>query len=155
MAISDRIAVMDRAASPNATPQRNFIDGRRSGLVAGFLGRTNLLDASCVGQDGDRIVVDIAGQRLAVRTAGAFKPGDTVRAMIRPEAIGIGPAGEGLRARVVTRTYLGDKVEYVASFASQDLHIVRFNPAENEHFAPGSEVMISLPSDGVQLLPRD
>jgi hypothetical protein len=53
----------------------------------------------------------------------------------------------------VTRTYLGDKVEYVARFASQSLHIVRFNPAESEHFAPGSEVMIDLPSESIQLLP--
>jgi hypothetical protein len=53
----------------------------------------------------------------------------------------------------VTRTYLGDKVEYVARFASQDLHIVRFNPVESERFAPGSDVTINLPSEGAQLLP--
>ena len=153
MAISDRIAVMDQGRIAQCDTAEELYRRPASSFVASFLGRTNLLDAAVVGRDGDRVVLDIEGQRLSVKASAAFEPGDAVRAMIRPEAIGIGPAGEGLRATVVTRTYLGDKVEYVARFASRDLHIVRFNPAESERFAPGSEVMISLPSDGVQLLP--
>ncbi len=155
MAISDRIAVMDQGRITQCDTAEELYRRPASSFVASFLGRTNLLNAVVVERDGDQVVLDIEGRRLSVRSSAAFDPGVAVRAMIRPEAIGIGPAGEGLRARVVTRTYLGDKVEYIAQFASQDLHIVRFNPAESEHFAPGSEVMISLPSDGVQLLQGD
>jgi iron(III) transport system ATP-binding protein len=154
MAISDRIAVMDQGRVAQCDTAEELYRRPGSSFVASFLGRTNLLDASVVRRDDDRVILDVEGQCLSVKASAAFGPGDAVRAMIRPEAIGIGPAGEGLRATVVTRTYLGDKVEYVARFASQNLHIVRFNPVESERFAPGSEVMISLPSDGVQLLPR-
>jgi putative spermidine/putrescine transport system ATP-binding protein len=101
------------------------------------------------------LVLDIEGQRLSIKASTALEPGNAVKAMVRPEAIGIGPAGGGLTATVVTVTYLGDKVEYVVRVASQSLHIVRFNPPESERFAPGSAVTINLPSDGVQLLPRD
>jgi len=155
MAISDRIAVMDQGRIAQCDTAEELYRRPASSFVASFLGRTNLLDAAVAGRDGNRVVLDIGGQRLSVKVSVACQPGDAVRAMIRPEAIGIGPAGEGLRATVVTRTYLGDKVEYVVRLASQQLHIVRFNPAECECFAPGSEVTISLPSDGVQLLPGD
>ncbi|MDR3534405.1 MAG: ABC transporter ATP-binding protein [Rhodopila sp.] len=153
MAISDRIAVMDQGRIAQCDTAEELYRRPASSFVASFLGRTNLLDASVVRRDGDRVILDMEGQCLSVEASAAFGAGDAVRAMIRPEAIGIGPAGEGLRATVVTRTYLGDKVEYVVRCASQDLHIVRFNPTESERFTPGSEVTISLPSDGVQLLP--
>ena len=154
MAISDRIAVMDQGRIAQCDTAEDLYRRPASSFVASFLGRTNLLDASFVGRDGDYAILDIEGQRLPVRTTAALGPGDAVRAMIRPEAVGIGPPGTGLRASVLTRTYLGDKVEYVVRFASHNLHIVRFNPAENERFEPGGEVRIELPPDGLQLLPR-
>ena len=39
------------------------------------------------------------------------------------------------------------------AYASQTLQIVRFNPPENECLLPGSLVSVSLPLEGVQLLP--
>jgi iron(III) transport system ATP-binding protein len=154
MAISDRIAVMDQGRVAQCDTAEELYRRPASSFVASFLGRTNLLDATFVGRDGDWAILDVEGQRLSVRAPTALEPGSAIRAMIRPEAIGIGPPGTGLTATVVTRTYLGDKVEYVARFASQDLHIVRFNPAESERFAPGSEVAIELPAESIQLLPR-
>jgi spermidine/putrescine ABC transporter ATP-binding subunit len=155
MAISDRIAVMDQGSIAQCGTAEELYRQPVSSFVASFLGRTNLLDAVFTGRDGDRLVLDIEGQRLSIRGSTALAPGDGVRVMVRPEAIGIGASGGNVRATVLASTYLGDKVEYVARFASQSLHIVRFNPPENERFAAGSEVMINLPSDGVQLLPRD
>jgi len=155
MAISDRIAVMDQGRIVQCDTAEELYRRPLSSFVAGFLGRTNLLDAVFVQRDGDRVILEIEGQRLSIRASTELQPGNAVKAMIRPEAIGIGAANGGLPATVTTVTYLGDKVEYIVQVASQSLHIVRFNPPESERFAPGSAVSIDLPSAGVQLLPRD
>jgi hypothetical protein len=46
-------------------------------------------------------------------------------------------------------------VEYVARFGKQDLHVVRFAPPESECYQPGSDVLVELPTEGLQLLPAD
>ena len=82
-----------------------------------------------------------------------MKVGQNVLANVRPEAISIG-SGDGLAGRVLTRTYLGDKIEYDIEVAGQTLQIVRFNPPSSERFAPGEAVTVQLPHDGVQLLAK-
>lgn len=154
MAISDRIAVMDQGSVAQCDTAEELYRRPVSGFVAGFLGRTNLLDAVLVGQEGDRLVLETEGQHFSIRGAAAIAPGQRFRVMIRPEAIGIGLSGGSLKATVAASTYLGDKVEYIVRLVTQSLHIVRFNPPENERFAPGSEVTITLPVDGIQLLPQ-
>ena len=100
MAISDRIAIMDQGRIAQCDTAEELYRRPVSGFVAGFLGRTNLLDAVLVGRDGDRVVLEIEGQRLSIRASAALRTGRAVRAMIRPEAIGIGPSGGGLTATV-------------------------------------------------------
>jgi iron(III) transport system ATP-binding protein len=74
-------------------------------------------------------------------------------ANVRPEAIAIA-AGEGLSGKVLSRTYLGEKMEYEVEVARQTLQVVRFNPPPSERFGPGDSVSVRLPHDGVQLLEK-
>ena len=57
--------------------------------------------------------------------------------------------------KVVTRTYLGEKMEYEVEVAGQRVQIVRFNPPPSESFAPGEAVSVRLPHEGVQLLAKE
>ena len=103
---------------------------------------------------GSRVDLTIAGQAHALDGANAgVKPGQAVLANVRPEAISIG-TDSGLSGKVVTRTYLGEKMEYEVQVAGQVLQIVRFNPPPAERFAPGDRVSVALPQEGVQLLAR-
>jgi iron(III) transport system ATP-binding protein len=152
MAISDRIAVMDAGRIAQCDGPEELYRRPATSFVAGFLGRTNLIGATVAAREGSRLVLDIGGRRLSVTSNATFVAGDAVKAVIRPEAIGIRATGDGLPAIIVTRTYLGDKVEYVAKFGTQNLQIVRFDPPENERYELGSEVVIELPTEGLQLL---
>ncbi len=61
--------------------------------------------------------------------ARTCKPGQTVLANVRPEAIAIGAPGDGLAGKVVTRTYLGEKMEYEVEVAGQTLADRALQPA--------------------------
>jgi iron(III) transport system ATP-binding protein len=125
-------------------------------FVARFIGRSNLIEATVTAAGAGRVDLTIAGQPHAIDGANAaVTRGQTVLANVRPEAIAIGPPDGGLAGKVVTRTYLGEKMEYEVDVAGQRLQIVRFNPPPSERFAPGDAVGIRLPHEGVQLLGKD
>jgi iron(III) transport system ATP-binding protein len=156
MAISDRIAVMNKGVIEQVGTAEDLYRQPASVFVARFIGRTNLIEAVVTAIDPCRVDLIIAGQPHAIDGAHAgFKPGQAVLAIVRPEAIAIGTRNGGLAGTVVTRTYLGEKIEYEVELAGQRLQIVRFNPPPSERFTPGDAVSVSLPREGVQLLAKD
>jgi spermidine/putrescine ABC transporter ATP-binding subunit len=152
MAISDRIAVMETGRIVQLDTAEILYRHPSTAFVAGFIGRANLLQATVETISGERAILDVGGQKLIVAAKGAPAPGNPVSIVVRPEAIAIGTSDSGLTAMVRTRTYLGDKIEYEVAFGGQTLHIVRFNPAEDEEFLPGSTVSISMPPANVRLV---
>jgi ABC-type Fe3+/spermidine/putrescine transport system ATPase subunit len=152
MAISDRIAVMEAGRIVQLDTAEVLYRHPATAFVAGFIGRANLLRATVESVSGDSAILDIGGQKLAAGAKGAPAPGNPVNIVVRPESVAIGTPGAGLTGMVQTRTYLGDKIEYEVAFGGQTLHIVRFNPAEDEEFLPGSTVSISIPAANVRLV---
>jgi iron(III) transport system ATP-binding protein len=156
MAISDRIAVMNKGVIEQIGTAEELYRRPASVFVARFIGRSNLIEAVVTATSLDRVELAIAGQPHAIQGAGAnVKPGQTVLANVRPEAIAISPPAGGLAGKVVTRTYLGEKMEYDVEVAGQRVQIVRFNPPPSERFAPGDAVSVRLPHEGVQLLAKE
>jgi iron(III) transport system ATP-binding protein len=155
MAISDRIAVMNKGVIEQIGTAEELYRRPASVFVARFIGRSNLIEARVTTASMGHVELSIAGQPHALEGANAdVKPGQIVLANVRPEAIAIGK-GDGLTGKVVTRTYLGEKMEYEVEVAGQMIQIVRFNPPPSERFEPGDTVSVRLPHEGVQLLARE
>ena len=82
--------------------------------------------------------------------------GDKVRVVVRPETVELAPAGvSGPAGTVVTRTFLGEKVEYQVRVGDETLQVTRPGGAADARFAPGTAVTVRLPADGVGLLRDD
>jgi iron(III) transport system ATP-binding protein len=155
MAISDRIAVMNKGVIEQIGTAEALYRRPASVFVARFIGRSNLIEATVASVSAGRVELSIAGQPHAVEGVSSdVKSGQTMLANVRPEEISVG-TGEGLAGKVVTRTYLGEKMEYEVEVAGQMLQIVRFNPPPSERFEPGDTVSVRLPHEGVQLLAKE
>jgi iron(III) transport system ATP-binding protein len=153
MAISDRIAVMNKGVIEQIGTAEDLYRRPASVFVARFIGRSNLIPVVVAAISAGRADLTIAGTPHAIEHSGtAFAPGQSVLANVRPEAIAIAPPGDGLAGTVVTRTYLGEKIEYEVKVACERLQIVRFNPPPSERFAPGDAVGVRIPREGVHLL---
>jgi iron(III) transport system ATP-binding protein len=152
MAISDRIAVMEAGRIVQLDTAEELYRRPTSVFVAGFIGRANLLHATVESVSQDCATLDIGGQKLIIRTQGAPTAGDAISAVVRPEAIAIVSSNTGLTGVVQSRTYLGDKIEYEVIFGGQTLNIVRFNPADDEGYLPGTTVAISISEADVRLV---
>ncbi len=93
----------------------------RTPFVASFLGRANLWPGRVVSVDGDRAVVEVAGEPITAER-GECQEGDEVFLFFRPEWVHVdeGP----FTAEIETAEYLGDRWELRARFQGLPLVLV-------------------------------
>jgi len=154
MAISDRIVVMNQGAIAQEGTAESLYRQPASEFVAQFIGRTNLLTARVLGVDADATMLEVGGMQL--RLAGQSphaQPGRSVRLIVRPEVIGLEASDRttGLPGTVVSRMFLGEKVEYHVRVGEDLVQVTSYNP--RRVFAPNEAVTLTLPTDGIPLLP--
>src|SRR5712692_6102962 len=124
MAISDRIAVMRQGSVAQIGTAEDLYRAPRSAFVAQFIGRVNLVESRVLGTTGDRVGLELWGASLSVRGDDAYTVGQRVLVVLRPESLTLVPesakAGENevvAPGVVKSRTFLGEKVEYVVEVA--------------------------------------
>jgi ABC-type Fe3+/spermidine/putrescine transport system ATPase subunit len=158
MAVSDRIAVMHGGRVVQIGSAEDLYHRPASTFVARFIGRANLVAGRVDGNVEGATAVTALGRRFRVSHCdAALHAGQAVSLLLRPEAITLAPpaiavadrhAGGGsgsaaqapLEGRVVSRTFLGEKVEYVVDCAGEALQVVRHNVGPGAAFAPEDRV---------------
>jgi iron(III) transport system ATP-binding protein len=153
MAISDRIVVMHQGAIVQQGTAEELYHHPESAFVAQFIGRTNLLAGRLLAATADGVEIEVAGQRhrLAGRAARAAGGAD-VRLVLRPEAIVLGPPGAGtIPGTVLSRTFLGEKVEYRVRVGTEELQVTAYGA--QQLFGSNQPVGLRLPTAGVTVLP--
>jgi ABC-type Fe3+/spermidine/putrescine transport system ATPase subunit len=152
MAVSDRIAVMSEGTIVQEGSAEDLYHRPASEFVARFIGRVNLVAGQVIALEGAMARVEALGAQLQAVARGA-RPGDAVRLVLRPEAIGLAPAGDGIAASVLARSFLGDKIEYLVRCGSETLHVTQHNTGAGASFAGGEAVALRFPEGEVALLP--
>jgi ABC-type Fe3+/spermidine/putrescine transport system ATPase subunit len=140
MAISDRIAVMERGAVVQDGTAQDLYYRPATEFVARFIGRTNLL----VGKVVTAEEVDVEGLHIPLRTTRAI--GDTVRLIVRPEMIDIAPAAadETGTGRIAQRTFLGEKTDYEITLGGTTLQVTRSDAFRGAPLDVGDAVRVSI-----------
>jgi len=129
LSMSDRVAVMSNGVIEQLDEPRVIYDQPLTPFVADFIGDMNFLDGSVTEAADDRFVVD-AGQGVVVRGRGDAVKGARVRVGIRPERM-IAHAGadaemsNAAQAQVITKMYLGDQIQVVATLVNGTNVVVR------------------------------
>jgi iron(III) transport system ATP-binding protein len=155
MAISDRIAIMESGLIAQIGSAEELYRRPQSRFVAGFLGSANLLRGTVIAAEPAKTTIDVLGYRWELVANSAVAPGRPVDAVIRPEALALAKEGTGLRGRVESRTYFGDKAEYLVRVGDAVIQAVLWNPSAENQFGEGQEVCVRLPGSNVQLLAVD
>ena len=149
MAVSDRIIVMDRAAIAQEGAPRELYEAPRGAFVAGFMGDANRVRGMLVRRDALVGEVQLGPMVVAIPHRGL--PDGVVDVAIRPEAIELRRAGDGLPATVRKAAYLGGTMEYTLATSIGDLFAI--SQAVDTPLAPGSELAVAFPGHGVVLVP--
>jgi len=165
LTLSDRIAVMsDGKALQVATPKELY-NRPVSVEVADFIGQMNFVDASVVGVENGRAVLDAASLgRIQVPVSGDFaSKGAQVVVAIRPEMLsltgGRGPdGGNAVQGIVKAAAYLGDRSSFhIGVDGSDKPFTVSTQEAEasrTQSLEIGTAVWITWPDEALIVLPR-
>jgi spermidine/putrescine transport system ATP-binding protein len=129
LSMSDRVAVMSNGVIEQLDEPRAIYDRPLTPFVADFIGDMNFLDGEVVEAADGGFAVD-AGSGVVIRGRGEAQRGRQVRIGIRPERMAAHPGppdGTANKAagEVVTKMYLGDQVQVVATLANGTSVVVR------------------------------
>ena len=144
LAMSDRIAVVNQGRLEQVGTPAEVYERPRTRFVGDFLGRTIILKG-ILRSDAGRRWVDVAGKgQVTVACDGAFRDGDPVRILCRPEDVVLLPTGEigpnQVIGRVEHMAYMGDHLEYTIAAAERSLIV----PAsKKDRFAVGTDVRLA------------
>ncbi len=111
LAMSDRIAVMNRGKVEQLGTPREIYDHPSTAFVADFIGSLNAIELTIDELVGEYSVTRLGEDERVVAPAAGRRPGDAVRVAVRPEHVHVGTAatGEGSRltGTVAQVVYLG------------------------------------------------
>jgi spermidine/putrescine transport system ATP-binding protein len=164
LALSDRIAVMDRGRVEQLGTPEELYDAPRTLFVAGFIGTSNLLPGTVESVDADAAVVRLESGEACLARSGGTQVGDAVNVAVRPESIvvgvdpgqAVGPAGDatgGMPATILQSAYLGVSVSHqVQTGGGLTLSVVV--PRGHERFEIGDRVRVRWRASDAMVLPR-
>ncbi len=146
LAMSDRVAVMNRGRIMQVGPPATIYDRPANEFVSSFIGQTNRIEGDVVGAEAGYVTLRVASGTCLRGVAGGEEPKGRVAALIRPEKItlaGEAPAGRNsLRGRVQDSVFLGTVIYYIVSTDGGRFTVL----AQNTGAAPraaGTDVTLS------------
>jgi spermidine/putrescine transport system ATP-binding protein len=151
LSMSDRVAVMSNGVIEQLDEPRAIYDQPLTPFVADFIGDMNFLDGTVTEVAGDRFTVD-AGQGVVVAGRGEAVKGGHVRLGIRPERMvafagASTDASNAADAQVITKMYLGDQIQVVATLVNGTNVVIREQRASADPaldtIHPGDRIAVS------------
>jgi spermidine/putrescine transport system ATP-binding protein len=159
LTMSDRIAVINRGRIEQAASPKDLYEEPANAFVADFLGVSNLMDATVAGPSGSGARVTLSDSYSVEVQRGEVGMRGPAKVVIRPERIGVEPAGTagsnrlpGLVSNVV---YLGSGLQLAIALATG--HAVTALVPNNDDeaataWSPGMSVTCYLPPTGLRIL---
>ena len=162
MMMSDRIAVMAHGRIEQIGAPADVYLHPSTPFVAGFLGETNLLPATCRGVDGGHVVVQFrdgsTGRARLPRLGRVQRAGDTTQVSIRPERIRIlgnaTPAETDtvLDGTLIRCTFLGRHARCVVQAGGQQIIVSAGDWPALSTLEPGAPIRLGWCCDDAQSL---
>ena len=158
MAVSDRIAVMSQGSVVQEGTAEDLYYRPASEFVATFVGRVNLVPGTVIERSGDTVTVAALGTTLRAGTGNsAVANGAAVKLVMRPEVLELVDVEDGdFRADVISRTFLGEKTEYLLRCGDIEVQCVRHNAGAGADSAigEGAAVGVRVAASAVTVLPE-
>jgi iron(III) transport system ATP-binding protein len=144
LSMADRMAVLNRGRIEQLGTAEEVYRNPHTAFVSGFIGETNLIKGRTIEVRGEFVMVDSAGGPLVgrvTRPGWAPGPGEEVQLSIRPEAwrLESGSGENGVTGKILERSYLGQRIQYLVETAAGPQQVVELNPLQVRE--PGEQMV--------------
>lgn len=141
MALSDQIIVMNKGVVAQiGTPQEIYYRPKDA-FVANFIGEANFLEGKLMSKDGDKGVMEIYGQKVAVENISDLAANDECLLLLRPESATLDTQGQ-LPCQVSMSCFMGSYQHYHVKVGNFVVQIMDFNPKHKRIFNVGENAFI-------------
>ncbi|HET9658381.1 MAG TPA: ABC transporter ATP-binding protein [Kineosporiaceae bacterium] len=164
MTMADTVAVMNHGRMEQLGRPADLYESPQTTFVANFLGQSNLVDGTRAGTDGDRLVVEVHGHKVAVPQDRSATGEQSVLVGVRPEKIRMQAAGAVVETghndlpggRVVDVSFTGVSTQYLVRMPwGQELTVFAQNLGLFGRHEVGEEVVLSWDAAHTFLLAGD
>jgi iron(III) transport system ATP-binding protein len=154
MTLSDRVVVMNQGRIEQIGPPPEIYRQPRTAFVADFIGRTNFVPGLVRQVNGDKLSTEVMGQMLTIPSPDrTIQEGETVRLVVRPEAIEVVEENGHYQGIVRWASYLGSLVEYDVEINDQRLIVIDADPRHTVIYPHGHEIGLRFLEDCIYVLP--
>jgi len=150
MTMADTIAVMNEGEIEQMGSPAELYDNPETAFVANFLGQSNLIKGTITGNDGDKLVAEVFGQKISLPKNRSHAVDNSIYAGIRPEKFRISRVETSVSGNILTGgkiedvSYIGVSTQYqVAMPWGQELMVFEQNDDGVAPFSVGESVNIS------------
>ena len=150
MTMADTIAVMNEGEIEQMGSPAELYDNPKTAFVANFLGQSNLIKGTITGNDGDKLVAEVFGQKISLPKNRSHAVDNSIYAGIRPEKFRISRVETSVSGNILTGgkiedvSYIGVSTQYqVAMPWGQELMVFEQNDDGVAPFNVGESVNIS------------
>ena len=150
MTMADTIAVMNEGKIEQMGSPADLYDDPETAFVANFLGQSNLIKGTIIGNDGDSIIADLYGQKISLPKNRSHAVDNSMYAGIRPEKFRISLLDTPFSGNVLTGgriedvSYIGVSTQYQVEMPwGQELMVFEQNDDGVAPFNKGDAVNIS------------
>ncbi len=149
MTMADTIAVMNKGVIEQMGRPSELYDSPATTFVSNFLGQSNLVKAEVVGRDGEHVIVDAHGSKLAAPESRARRTDGTVWVGVRPEKVFLAATDAGSRSDgnllsggvVSDVSFIGVSTQYLVRTGwGQELTVFEQNSGARSGFRVGDPV---------------
>jgi len=158
LTMSDRIAVFDQGTVQQCAPPNVLYERPANLFVADFIGESNKLRGAIEAVDDGSVRVRLEdGGLVSALKVDCCAVGQPTTVSIRPEKLTftehLGDTGNRIRARFVSRHYVGEYIRYHFETANgSELVVKNMNDSSAPRLAPGDEIALAwLPQDSQAL----
>jgi spermidine/putrescine transport system ATP-binding protein len=150
MTMADTIAVMNNGKIEQMGAPDELYDSPKTKFVANFLGQSNLIPGKVSGNDGDNLIIDLYGTKVAVPKKRSSAKGTDVLVGIRPEKFRVASEGKGATGNVLTGgvisdvSYIGVSTQYLVEMPwGKELMVFEQNDDDSDFLRKGEKVVLS------------
>ncbi len=156
LTMSDRIAVMSNGEVQQVGTPADIYELPVNRFVADFIGRSNFLEGTISGIDGNSLSIQLAEAGMLQLTAqDQHRLGERVTLVLRPEKVDLYPGdSEGLKGTVSESMYLGTDTSYQVRLAGGlELEVRDQNGLMGSaRFKPGDTVSLKIAPDAARVI---
>jgi iron(III) transport system ATP-binding protein len=150
MAMSDKVVILKDGIIQQVGSPQEVYHLPRNEFVAIFIGKANVLNGTVLSKTGNSTVIKLEGCEYTIPRASSWKEGDTVRVVIRPEAVHMGK--NEIEATVLKTIYMGVSQDYWLSVQGQEFEVSDYNPSAKQIYAAGEKAGLGLDGRSLHIL---